>query len=579
MQVKPPIEWVATRTREVQMPAPMTVKPPIDWVAIFKEWAKPKVSMFRSQAQSNYSAIIRQHMAQPDGPLLLEGATGLGKTRAYLAAIMQAAALGRRVTVALPSHQLIDQLLASSDLQATLPIGVQVAAFRPARWYDTPEQFRVAREQAMAAQVLLCTSAAVIIDQQLHGSYNGVTLRDYVVFDEADQLPDAAALQSDCSISAMQLQALGIKADATAQAVAEVLQHKGLEPEVRAAALLLQEALDTPAWFYKAGMTDDGDLALHHKMPGRLLKRTANLNHVAFISATLTIGGRFDDFKRAMGISKISDLSCAIEPTDHGKLEFEVANVEVNSPEWLALVKSTVTQRQTLGPVLVVTPSHALAELLGSALPQATIRSKDETASQAAARMGNSQVLIAAGAWAGLDTPIAWATVVVPRIPYERPVVLDGEVESSFLDARNTTVRRMRQVAGRGLRSPNATSKLYVLDGRYDNIAAFVPQRFQGAWQNRRFLEGGRVELTLSKIERDPAVRTKALRHYGMQCMACGFQPKTTNQLDVHHLKPVALGGERITSLADVAVLCANCHRLAHSQQPPLAVDALKALL
>jgi Rad3-related DNA helicase len=300
---------------------------------------------------------------------------------------------------------------------------------------------------------------------------------------------------------------------------------------------------------------------------------------VAFISATLTIGGRFDDFKRAMGIVNASDLSCAIEPVHHGKLDFEVADVEVNSPEWLALVQATVTQRQTLGPVLVVTPSHALAELLSNALPHATVRGKDETASQAAARMGSSQVLIAAGAWAGLDTPTAWATVVVPRIPYERPVVLDGEVESSFLDTRNTAVRRMRQVAGRGLRSPEAVCKLYVLDSRYGNIAAFVPQRFQGAWQNRGFLEGGRIELTLSKAERDPAVRKKALSHYGMQCMACGFQPKTANQLDVHHLNPVALGGERITSLADVAVLCANCHRLAHSEQPPLAVDALRALL
>lgn len=535
--------------------------------------------MFRSQEQHNFSAIVSQHMTKPDGPLLLEGATGLGKTRAYLAAIMQAAAQGRRIVVAVPSHQLIDQLLTSSDLQATLPTGVQVAAFRPRHWYDTPAHYRAERDHVMAAQIMLCTSAAVIIDQQLRGGYNGATLRDYLVFDEADQLPNAAALQSDCTINAAQLQALGIQADHAAQAVTKVLQQQGLEPEVRATALLMQEAMDAPARFYKVGLTEDGGVALYHKMPGRLLKRTANLSHVAFISATLTVGGRFDDFIRAMGIAKISDLSCAIEPTHHGKLEFEVADVEVYSPEWLLLVQATVTQRQTLGPVLVVTPSHELTEFLGHALPQATVRGKDETASQAAARMGSSQVLIAAGAWAGLDTPIAWTTVVVPRIPYERLVVLDGEVESSFLDTRNTAVRRMRQVAGRGLRSPEAKCKLYVLDGRYSQIAAFVPQRFQGAWSSRGFIEGGRVQLTLSKIERDTTVRRKALSNYGMRCMACGFEPKTANQLDVHHLNPVALGGERITSMADVAVLCANCHRLAHSRHPPLPIDALQTLL
>lgn len=59
------------------------------------------------------------------------------------------------------------------------------------------------------------------------------------------------------------------------------------------------------------------------------------------------------------------------------------------------------------------------------------------------ARMGSNTVLIAAGAWAGLDTPSHWASVVVPRIPFERPVVLDAQVESNFLDARNAALRRM----------------------------------------------------------------------------------------------------------------------------------------
>ena len=43
---------------------------------------------------------------------------------------------------------------------------------------------------------MICTSASVIIDQRLDGHYNGVTQRDYLLFDEADQLADVAALQS-----------------------------------------------------------------------------------------------------------------------------------------------------------------------------------------------------------------------------------------------------------------------------------------------------------------------------------------------------------------------------------------------
>ncbi|MGH8435161.1 MAG: DEAD/DEAH box helicase, partial [Pseudomonas sp.] len=520
--------------------------------------------MFRSQEQANFSAIISRHMAQTDGPLLLEGTTGLGKTRAYLAAVMKAAASGKRITIALPSHQLIDQLLLSSDLSATHLDGMRVAAFRPARWFDRPEAYRAQRSAAMDAAVMICTSAAVIIDQRLKGGYNGATERDYIVFDEADQLPDAAALQSDCEITRQQLKELGVVAESAAQAAREVLKNKGLEPEVKAAALMILEAVAEPAWFYQAGVTDDGGIMLFHKMPGRLLKRIANRNEVAFISATLTVAGRFDDFKRALGIQKQSDLSTIVEPEKHGQLEFVIADAEVDSPEWLELSKETIKQAINHGPVLVVTPSHTLAETLGKMVEGATVRSADETASQAAARMGDSKVLIAAGAWAGLDTPIPWKTIVVPRVPYERPVILDDEVESRYLDTRNTAVRRLRQVIGRGLRAPEAVCKVYVLDRRYRNVEAFVPKRFQTQWLGRVFLEGQRREVTLSKIERDPAVRKAALTHYGLKCMSCGFVPKVVSQLEVHHLNPLANGGERLTGLSVVAVLCANCHRWAH---------------
>ena len=43
----------------------------------------------------------------------------------------------------------------------------------------------------------------------------------------------------------------------------------------------------------------------------------------------------------------------------------------------------------------------------------------------------------------------------------------------------------------------------------------------------------------------------------------CTNQIKHSTQLDVHHLDPIA-EGVRETTLADLVVLCANCHRLAH---------------
>jgi hypothetical protein len=173
-----------------------------------------------------------------------------------------------------------------------------------------------------------------------------------------------------------------------------------------------------------------------------------------------------------------------------------------------------------------------------------------------------------------------WKSIVVPRVPFERPVVLDGQVESRYVDTRNTAVRRMRQVIGRGLRSPDASCTVHILDNRYTRIEAFVPTRFRAQWaQRQRFAEGARTEVTLSSIERAPAVRKAALAHHGKRCMCCGFVPKVDSQLDVHHLHPLGTGGERLTGLDDVAVLCANCHRLAHSESPPLALAALRTLV
>ena len=86
--------------------------------------------MFRSDEQQRFYQLIARHMAEQDGPLLLEGGTGIGKTRAYLAAIAES---DQRIAVVLPTYQLIDQVLNSDDLKAT---GVEAAAFRRADLFE-----------------------------------------------------------------------------------------------------------------------------------------------------------------------------------------------------------------------------------------------------------------------------------------------------------------------------------------------------------------------------------------------------------------------------------------------------------
>jgi Rad3-related DNA helicase len=136
--------------------------------------------MFRSSEQQHFCNVLIKHLKRVDAPILLEGGVGLGKTRAYLAAL---ATTTQTVAIVLPTHQLIDQLLASADLSA---VALPLAVFRPASRFDTREAYQAQREAARAARVMLCTAASVIIDQRLAGAYNGATQRDVVLFDEAD---------------------------------------------------------------------------------------------------------------------------------------------------------------------------------------------------------------------------------------------------------------------------------------------------------------------------------------------------------------------------------------------------------
>lgn len=530
--------------------------------------------MFRSLDQERFSALISQHIATGSAPLLLEGGTGLGKTRAYLHALVQS---GQQVAIVLPTHQLIDQLLASSDLVAAAPSSITVVAFRPVAMHADRAAFDRHRAEAAAAQVLVCTAASIMIDQRLKGAYNGATLRDYLVFDEADQLPDLAALQADLRIARDDYLAAGVTDTSTAHAVVATLLTTPagkVAPEVRAAARIIQEAMDDPesGAYAHTGFNGDGDVVLLHRLPGRLLKRISNQSNVAFISATLSIGGRFQDFQRAMGIATVDPASSLIEPLQHGKLTFLLEEQEVDTPEWLESIAQAVASAPK--PALVVTPSHELALLLGSRLPGAVVRDAEETTSVAATRVAPDGVLVAAAAWAGLDTPLRWRSIIVPRVPYPMVQTVDNAIVTSYLDSRNTAVRRLRQVIGRGLRTPDAECQVVLLDARATRLTGYIPVRFQHAWDSRVWLEGGRKPVGLSEKERDPRVRAAALRHYGRKCMAlgCTFEAKVDSQLEVHHRNPIA-EGKRQTKLEDVMVLCACCHRLAHTRTPPYQLD------
>ena len=102
--------------------------------------------------------------------------------------------------------------------------------------------------------------------------------------------------------------------------------------------------------------------------------------------------------------------------------------------------------------------------------------------------------------------------------------------------------------------------------------------------------EGGVQLRTHRYYERDRRLisrkKAEAAKRGPLACEACGFDfearygPLGSGFIEVHHTKPVHLMkfGEK-TRLADLVLLCSNCHRIAHRQRPPLATEEISAIL
>lgn len=88
--------------------------------------------------------------------------------------------------------------------------------------------------------------------------------------------------------------------------------------------------------------------------------------------------------------------------------------------------------------------------------------------------------------------------------------------------------------------------------------------------------------------ERDRSLSTKAKaafkkKHGKLFCEACKMDPVATygvpgeSCIEVHHKIPIEqLQPDSITDIRDMAIVCASCHRIIHSQRPCLAVEEVR---
>lgn len=117
---------------------------------------------------------------------------------------------------------------------------------------------------------------------------------------------------------------------------------------------------------------------------------------------------------------------------------------------------------------------------------------------------------------------------------------------------------------------------------------ARLPPRGKASEPAQEGREGRRRLRQHWAIERDRglvAMKKERARQDGrLCCEVCGFDfvaeygPLGDNFIEVHHKIPLAsLEQSRATKLSDLALLCANCHRMVHRRDPLLGIAELRS--
>lgn len=103
----------------------------------------------------------------------------------------------------------------------------------------------------------------------------------------------------------------------------------------------------------------------------------------------------------------------------------------------------------------------------------------------------------------------------------------------------------------------------------------------EGIGEGRILLAAHRRRERRSSTRKKAAVLAETGR---LACEVCGFDFEATygevgqGFAECHHLRPLT-EGVRTTRLADLAIVCSNCHRMIHRRSPPSTLGELRALL
>jgi len=101
-------------------------------------------------------------------------------------------------------------------------------------------------------------------------------------------------------------------------------------------------------------------------------------------------------------------------------------------------------------------------------------------------------------------------------------------------------------------------------------------------------LEGRMTQVLVNRYERHLQNRAEAIRVHGTTCQVCDFVfadvygERGEDYIEVHHKRPVSSydGAIQIDPREDMAVVCANCHRMIHRDaEQPLSIESLRQII
>lgn len=105
--------------------------------------------------------------------------------------------------------------------------------------------------------------------------------------------------------------------------------------------------------------------------------------------------------------------------------------------------------------------------------------------------------------------------------------------------------------------------------------------------ESEGLFEGAVCQVVLNAYERNLVARARCIAHYGLSCVACGFNfgavygSLAEGLIHVHHIKPLSeiRAKYEVDPLADLRPVCPNCHAVIHRGGKSRSIQEVRRLL